>query len=310
MPYQLVEPLKNRLQEFEDNDIIEPVPEHEAITWCSPLVVQPKPKNPKDIRACLDLRVVNKSMLRTRQVQAPITEDFIREFKDYKIFSKLDLNHGYHQFALDDESRRIMTFSTPWGNYRYKCLAFGGLNSQDLFDAEIAKIISGIPRVLNNRDDIMIGGQNWEDHNKNLKMLLQRIEDHNLTLRREKCEFGKHTLNFHGHLFIADGLKRSPDKIKAVQACTPPKTKEELVSFLQMLAYLSRYIENFSSRCEPLRRLTRDKTKFGWSTEQQDAFEDLKSAITKAPVLVPYFPERDTLVICDGSPTGLGGGLF
>ena len=144
VPYQLVEPLQNRLQEFEDNDIIEPVPEHEAITWCSPLV-QPKPKNPKDIRACLDLRVVNKSMLRTRQVQAPITEDFIREFKDCKIFSKLDLNHGYHQFALDDESRRIMTFSTPWGNYRYKRLAFGGLNSQDLFDAEIAKIISGIP---------------------------------------------------------------------------------------------------------------------------------------------------------------------
>jgi hypothetical protein len=47
-----------------------------------------------------------------------------------------------------------MTFSTPWGNYQYKRLAFGGLNSQDLFDAEIAKIISGIPRVLNNLDDI------------------------------------------------------------------------------------------------------------------------------------------------------------
>ena len=57
--------------------------------------------------------------------------------------------HGYHQFPIDDQSRRIMTFSTPWGNYRYKRLAFGGLNSQDLFDAEIAKIISGIPRVLN-----------------------------------------------------------------------------------------------------------------------------------------------------------------
>ena len=34
-------------------------------------------KNPKDIRACLDLQVVNKSMMRTHQVQAPITEDFI-----------------------------------------------------------------------------------------------------------------------------------------------------------------------------------------------------------------------------------------
>jgi hypothetical protein len=57
-----------RLAEFEENDIIEPVPEHEANTWCSPLVVQSKPKNLKDIRACLNLRLVNKSMMRTRQV--------------------------------------------------------------------------------------------------------------------------------------------------------------------------------------------------------------------------------------------------
>ena len=68
-------------------------------------------------------------------------------------------------------------------------------------------------------------------------------------------------LNFHGHTFTAEGLTPSPDKIKAVQECKPPETKEELVSFLQMLAYLSRYISNFSSRCEPLRRLTRDKVR-------------------------------------------------
>ena len=297
VPYLLTDPLKKQLEEFVENDIIEPVPQHEAITWCSPLVVQPKPKNPNAIRACLDLRLVNKSMLRTRQVQAPITEDFITEFKGCMIFSKLDLNHGYHQFTLDEESRRIMTFSTPWGNYRYKRLAFGGLNSQDLFDAEIAKIISGIPRTLNNRDDIMVGGMDWTDHNTNLNALLQRIEDHNLTLRKEKCEFGKSTLNFHGHLFTQDGLKPSLEKIKAVQDCHPPKNKEELISFLQMLAYLSRYISNFSSKCEPLRRLTRNNATFHWTKEQQQAFVTLKTAITTAPVLVPYYPERDTLVI-------------
>ena len=117
-----------------------------------------------------------------------------------------------------------------WGSawrLRYKRLAFGGLNSQDLFDAEIAKIISGIPRVLNNRDDIMVGGVAWKDYNANLRMLLQRIEDHNLTLRREKCEFGKTTFNFHGHLFTTNGLKPSADKIKPAQHCMPPKTKED-----------------------------------------------------------------------------------
>ena len=122
----------------------------------------------------------------------------------------------------------------------------------------------------------MVRGVDWKDHNANLRMLFQRIEDHNLTLRREKCKFGKTTLNFHGHLFTTDELKPSKDEVKAVQDYMSPKTKEKLVqSSLQMLAYLSGYISNLSSRCEPRRRLTRVKAKFEWNTEQQATFQDL-----------------------------------
>ena len=167
---------RNRsLQEFVDHDIMEKVPDQDPITWCSPIVVQPKPKNPEDIRLSLDLRTLNKSMLRTRQVQAPITEDFITMFKYCSLFNKLDLNHGYYQFIIDSQSGHAMTFSTPWGNYRYKRLAFREINSQDLFDAEMAKILSGIPRTVNNRDDIMIGGVDQADHDKNLKTVLHRL---------------------------------------------------------------------------------------------------------------------------------------
>ena len=310
VPYHLLKPLEERINEFVESDIIEKVPEHEAIEWCSPLVVQPKAKNPKDIRVSLDLRMLNQSMSRTRNVQTPITEDFVNEFKDCTIFSKIDLNHGYHQFALDEESRKIMTFSTPWGNYRYKRLAFGGKNSQDLFDAEIAKIISCIPHVLNNRDDIMVGGKDWEEHNRNLETVLERLKIHNLTLRREKCEFGQTSIEFHGHQFTSEGLRPSPSKVRAIKEMERPKTKEELVSFIQMIAYLSRFIENFSSRSEPLRRLTKQGHSFEWNREQQLAFDDLRNAMTTTPVLIPYQPGRKTLVICDASPVGLGGGLF
>ena len=50
-----------------------------------------------------------------------------------------------------------------------KRLEFGGVNSQDLFDAEMSRILSGLPRVLNNRDDILMGGIDKEDHDKNLE---------------------------------------------------------------------------------------------------------------------------------------------
>lgn len=140
----------------------------------------------------------------------------------------------------------------------------------------------------------MVGRRDWDEHNRTLAQLLQRLEDHNLTLRREKCEFGRASIDFHRHLFIQEGLKPSPTKIQAVQNCAPPASKEELVSFLQMVAYLSRYIGNFSSRCEPLRRLTKADAKFEWWTDQDRTFKDLKAAITAAPVLFPYHLEHAT----------------
>jgi hypothetical protein len=71
-PYHLLDPLEQRINEFIESDIVAKVPEHEVIEWCSPLVVQPKAKNPKGIRVSLGLRLLNQSMSRTREAQTPI----------------------------------------------------------------------------------------------------------------------------------------------------------------------------------------------------------------------------------------------
>ena len=104
-------------------------------------------------------------------------------------------------------------------------------------------------------------------------------------------------------------LKPSANKIRAVNALQRPNTEEELISFLHMVAYVSRYIDRFSSKCEPLRRLTKANMKFVWSPDQQKAFDDIKSTLTTAPVLIPYQPGRETMVIVHGRPELLGGAL-
>ena len=111
--------------------IQERVPQEEPISWCSPLVMQPKPrfKNEKNftaqIRASIDLQIPNKHMERDRIVQNPIVEDFTDKFHDCTIFSKMDTRQGYHQLLLHPDSRSIATFGTPWGNLRPRRLVFG-----------------------------------------------------------------------------------------------------------------------------------------------------------------------------------------
>ncbi|CAB4028566.1 Transposon Ty3-I Gag-Pol poly [Paramuricea clavata] len=102
---------------MEKDDIIEktegPTP------WVSPIVVVPKPKSPNDVRICVDMRAVNKAIQRERHI-TPTIDDVIADLNDAKVFSKLDLNQGYHQLELSEESRYVTTFSTQVGLRRYK----------------------------------------------------------------------------------------------------------------------------------------------------------------------------------------------
>ena len=149
VPYYLKEPLRKWLDECIKEEIFEEINPGEPVTWCSPLVVQPKPRysairkdnlEPHMIRASVDLRVPNKYMERNRILQAPVVEDFTCKFHDCKVFSKMDLKQGYHQLILHPDFRAVATFSTPWGNMRPKRLIFGAKSSQDLFDEAMFRI--------------------------------------------------------------------------------------------------------------------------------------------------------------------------
>ena len=182
VPYHLQQPLKDWLYQGVKEEIFEKVPAGEAITWCSPLVVQPKPKftemkseelESHMIRASIDMRFPNQSMKRSRCVQSPRVEDFIYRLHDCKIFTKLDLTQGYHQLAVDPSTRQIATFSTPWGDYRPQRLVFGAKSSQDVFDEAMFRIFGDIHHCLNQRDDILQGGRDQTEHREVLETVLK-----------------------------------------------------------------------------------------------------------------------------------------
>ena len=60
----------------------------------------------------MDMRKPNKAMLREKR-EFPTVEDILQELNGAVNFSKLDLNHGYHQLELDVVSRHLATVSTP-----------------------------------------------------------------------------------------------------------------------------------------------------------------------------------------------------
>ena len=65
-------------------------------------------------------------------------------------------------------------------------------------------------------DDIVVFGRNEEDHDKKLKLLMQRCHEIGMKLNRNKCEFRLDEINFMGHRVTSDGLKSDEKSIEAI----------------------------------------------------------------------------------------------
>ena len=103
-------------------------------------------------------------------------------------------------------------------------------------------------------------GSDQESHEKSLELTLSRLESKGLTLNREKCIFSVPELVFFGFKVSADGIAPDDKKVDAVKNARTPQNAAEVRSFLGLVNYCARFIPNFATLAEPLRKLTRSDT--------------------------------------------------
>ena len=137
---------------------------------------------------CVDMRRANEAVIRERH-PIPTLEETLAALNGAAVFSKLDLQWGYHQVELHPELRVLTTFSTHNGLKHYKRLIFGLSSAPEMYQYVIQQTLQGIPGARNFSDDIIVFGSDQKSHKKNLDLTLSRLESKELTLNREKCIF-------------------------------------------------------------------------------------------------------------------------
>ena len=169
--------------------------------------------------------------------------------------------------------------------------------------------MEGLEGVQQIKDDIVVHGKGVE-HDRRLKALLERLEEFNITLRREKCKFGVREVKWFGHVYSELGMSVDPDRKEVIRAWEAPKDKKEVKSFLQTVAFCQVFMRpgqgrTYSDVTAPLRKLTSKHTKFNWSKECQDSFIELKELLMSGRVMANYDPGRKTRLYCDDGPHGV-----
>ena len=93
-----------------------------------------------------------------------------------------------------------------------------------------------------------------------------------------------------GHIVSKEGVKPDPEKLRAVNDYTQPQSVQQLRQFLGLANYYRKFIQGYAQLAEPLHKLTRKLSQFFWTVECQEAFNNLKTALTSAPILsYPHF---------------------
>ena len=120
--------------------------------------------------------------------------------------------------ALNPESRKYVTITTHQGLYQYTRLPFGIASASALFQRTMDSILQGIPHVQFYIDDILVTGQNDDEHIASLEEVLKRLQKHGVKINRKKCSFLQDSVEYLGHLIDKEGLHTIPNKI--VQSLT------------------------------------------------------------------------------------------
>jgi hypothetical protein len=191
-----------------------------------------------------------------------------------QVFLKIDLRSGYHQIKIREEDIPKTAFSTRYGLYEYLVMSFVLTNSpahfmylmNSIFMEELDKF------VMIFIDDILVFSKSRKEHEEHLRIVLQRLHDHQLYAKFSKCEFWLTEVQFLGHVVSFEGISVDPSKVQEVLDWKPPRTVHQVRSFLGLAGYYHRFILNFSKIVKPITDLLKKKEKFVCNAERDEAF--------------------------------------
>jgi hypothetical protein len=199
-------------------------------------------------------------------------------------------------------------FTSRYGLYEFTVMSFGLTNAPAYFMYLINKVFMEYldKFVVVFIDDILVFSQNEEEHEEHLRLVLQKLREHQLYAKFSKCDFWLKEVSFIGHIITHGGIVVDPSKVQDVLNWNPPKNVPEIRSFLGLAGYYRRFIEGFSKIVKPLTSLLEKGKEFKWDEKCQACFEELKKKLTTDPVLIMPDIHKGFDVYCDASRQGLG----
>ena len=312
------EAMEKILRDFIERGWLEPC--HSE--WASPCFVVPK-KVAGEWRLVVDYRGLN-AQTQHDSYTLPLIEDMLQKQHRRRIFTVIDMKHGYHQMPLAEESRACTAMSTPLGPLQWKVMPMGVTNGNAAFQRMLESLLEPVRDCANpfvdnviiaSGDPSMSFEELLEAHERDVTRVLHLLVRHNLTGSSDKATIAVSEVVFAGHVVGNGQRKPIPGKVAVIEHWEKPKTVSELRAYLGFCNYYSGYIKMYAEYAAPMTTMlkgNREETKnlskkaLAWNDESDRAFEGMKQALLSAVGLHLVDPDRGFVLRTDASDYAVG----
>ena len=170
-------------------------------------------------------------------------------------------------------------------------------------------VCAGLDFAFDYLDDILIASKSRAEHKEYLQTLFDRLAEHGLVVKTEKCAFDVEEIVFLGHRVSSAGIRPLPSKVKAITEFSAPTSIALLERFIGMINFYHIFVPHAAELMKPfsgaLKGSPRPKT-LDWTQELNKAFDVAKNALSQATLLHHPVPGAPIALTTDASDIAIG----
>ena len=246
-------------------------------------------------RLTVDYRLANQCITHLSPVVAS-GDQFLQDITPaHKVFTVLDAVNAYWSVPLATECQDWLAFTYDGCQYTWARLAQGLASAPTIYHQALRRHLT-LPEapkmtssVITYLDDILIASETEEEHDKDLRAMIDYLHVKGHKLSYDKAQMSQPEVIYIGQKISQGKREITHDRTAAIRKTPEPRTVKELRAFLGVCNYNRNWVENYTEIAQPLNDLlkgrpdSRDKIKM--EDESRKAFEELKQHLCEAPAL-------------------------
>ena len=145
-----------------------------------------------------------------------LISDMLENIRTKKVFTKMNLRWGCNNVRIKKGDEWKAVFTTPEGSFKSMVMFFGLTNSPAIFQTmmnEVLRDLINTGKVAIFIDDVIVGTETEDGHNKIVAEVIRRLEENDLYVKPEKCKWKVQEVRFLGVVIGPEGIKMEKEKM-------------------------------------------------------------------------------------------------